>query len=480
MKEIDARNLAMKRSKRVNAVKWIWAALVVGMACGCASVKVYKVDVDAQGKEEVNEDVEGIPYYMPRPYLAVYEPFVVDTAPYFVTAQLTSDGKYMQLASLPAALNDPKLSTLIAVPGVSGPSTGKEVPPTRGGGSPGVQLMGKPAGQTTTNENNVPVDGNSAGNSPTNTPTNTAKSPSTNAPSASNAGKGSMKVTSTADYYITPTRRFFDIVYLPDYTDKRIIQVHSGLGQANLSVTLAQGWSLALNATVDNSALANELFKTWDTGLQLAQKAATAFAFPPAGMLQGAVTGPQITCKLIDSTMVAPGLYALPKDVEYPAKYGLARPNISFVEHLGLKTYHVYTVQALTPTGDSPLNFTLYSSEEAVDGGAKAGTGTPTPATLGAGAPDLDALAAALNLDLATNAAFAAYAGQLANVTATTGKTAKSAVATLHMKSAPADQATSDKIAAAALKPAQDIAKGVPGAPTIQEPILIDPAVAKK
>ena len=56
--------------KRATAENCIWAAVVAGLACGCASVKVYKVDVDAQGEEEVNKSVEGVPYYMPRPYLA--------------------------------------------------------------------------------------------------------------------------------------------------------------------------------------------------------------------------------------------------------------------------------------------------------------------------------------------------------------------------------------------------------------------------
>jgi hypothetical protein len=257
--------------------------------------------------------------------------------------------------------------------------------------------------------------------------------------------------------------------------------VHGGLGQANLSVTLAQGWSLAaLNATVDNSELAKELFKTWDTGLQLAQKAAT-MSFPPAGMLQGAAVanGPQITCKLIDSTMVAPGLYPLPKDVEYPQAYSSARPTTSFVDHLGLKTYHVYTVQALTPTGDSPLNFTLYGSEQAAGGGTTQGAGN-VGTTLGTNSPNFDLLSKAFKSQLATSASFAAYANLVTNVAAVAGSTPNSIVFTLQLKSAPADQTTLSNIAAAALPIAQSVVKSTPpGNATVQPPIEIEPQATK-
>src|ERR1700761_7684229 len=84
---------------------------------GCASVRVYKVDMDSNGKETVNTDVEGIPYYMQRPYLEVYEPFVVSTDPYFVKARVTGDGKYLLLESLPEALKTANAGALfVALP----------------------------------------------------------------------------------------------------------------------------------------------------------------------------------------------------------------------------------------------------------------------------------------------------------------------------------------------------------------------------
>ena len=455
----------------INCCRTLAAASILVFA-GCASVKVYKVNVDAQGREMVDKSVEGIPYYMPRPWVEVYEPFVVDTSPYFVTAQLTPDGKYLRLASLPAGLNDPCLSELIAMTPVASGT------PVQFEGKTGVGIDAtNAAAQVATDATKVLGNGNSGGNSPTN---NSSASPSTNAP-ASKAGLASMKVTSTADFYITPGRRFFDIVYLPDYSDKRIIRVRGGLGQANLSVTLAQGWSLAaMNATVDNTELAKELFKTWDTALQLAQKAAT-MTFPPAGMLQGAAVanGTQITCKLIDSTMVAPGLYPLPKNVEYPQPYGATRPNLSFVDHLGLKTYHVYTVQALTPTGDSPLNFTLYGSEAVPSGSVKAGVGATAPLPAGTEAVDFDALSRVLTNCLATDPRFAPYAALVKNANAVSGSTPTSVVFTLDLKSLPSDQTTSNNIAAAALPIAQDVAKRTPPAATVDPPIKLESEASK-
>lgn len=340
------------------------ALLVAVFACyGCASVRVYKVDVDANGNETVNRHIEGIPYYVPRPWVEIYEPFVVDTEPSLVTAELTPDGKYLRLASVPTSSKDAaKLENLfIAVPPEGGAVTvsgdENDLQGMAGNIAKAKAKAGK-AGSAATNA--VAAAGNSG---------DTAKNPSsspTNAPAAK-TGVESEKVSSTSDFYITPGRRFFDIVYLPDYSDKRIIQVRGRLGKADMSVTLAQGWSLAsLNAAVDNTELAKRLLETYDTGLELAKKVAATSLFPPAGALQGVAPASRnvtlVTCKLVDSTMVAPGLYPMPKDVEYPKAYGVRAPAVSFVQHLGLQTYHVYTVEALRPTGDSPLNFTQYPS----------------------------------------------------------------------------------------------------------------------
>lgn len=111
--------------------------------------------------------------------------------------------------------------------------------------------------------------------------------------------------------------------------------------------------------------MAKLLTQTVTTLLEVGQKAAETSLFPPAGVLplQGSVVknSSLITCKLTVSTMVAPGLYPMPKEKEYPAPYAKKDPR-SIMDMLGATTYEVYTVQALTPAGDTPLQFTPYGA----------------------------------------------------------------------------------------------------------------------
>lgn len=446
--------------------------LLAVIATGCASVKVYKVVTNPDGTEKIDKHVEGIPYYVPRPWLEVYDPFVVSAKPYFINAQLTPDGKYLQLASLPVELKDTGLNTLFPVTGNPAPAVIQTPAPQAGqnaleGATPGSSSSGKKSNSSTTSINST-----------TNTSTNNTTNTSTTSTNSTNAGKSSVKVTSTSDFYITPGRRFFDIVYLPDYADKRIIQIHGGLGKSDLSVTLAQGWSLAaLNASVDNTELAKEIFKTWDTGLQLAQKAATTALFPPASALQGqAANGTIVTCKIIDSEMVAPGLYPIPKDITYPTVGAIADGN-SPVTRLGLTTYHVYTIEALQPTGDSPLKFTQYATA----GGTKNDTNSangPDASVAPQNQPiDLTAIGNAVKADLQTSADFATYKDQVQNVSATSTD-GKNISFTLTLKAAPADKATQSKIEAAFDLVAGNTLQGYPGTPKLKKPTNVTPAPA--
>jgi hypothetical protein len=457
--------------KKVKLCAFLLVAILVG---GCASVKVYRVKTDSNGNEIVVKSVEGIPYYMPRPWVEVYDPFVVDAKPYFINAVLTPDGKYLQLASLPRELLDDKLKDLfpVAAAAPTAHETLEALPPPVAD-STGFQGAEPGPSGTSSSPGASKSKGSSSGKS-TSTSTNSTSGTSTN---STNAGKSSVKVTSTADFYVTPGRRFFDIVYLPDYADKRIIQLHGGLGKSDLSVTLAQGWSLAaLNATVDNTELAKELYKTWDTGLQLAQKAATTAAFPPAGALQGqaADKGTFITCKVIDSEMVAPGLYPLPKDIQYPMADAV-NADMPFVKRLGLKTYHVYTVAALLPTGDSPLKFTQYATAGGTStGNTNAPGGTPrsppTPKPI-----NLATVATVVKASLQTDAAFNDYKAQVEDVIPESAD-GKAVTFTLKLHAAPPNKATEARIEAAFDTVAKNALKGMPDSTaTLKKPTNVTP-----
>jgi len=381
------------------------------LGAGCASVSVYKVNTDStNGNETVDTSVQGIPYYMPRPYLDVYEPFVISVTPYFVRGQISPDGKYLTLQTMPPALGDINAdaiaaSSINASQGSS--SSGSDnalegATPNSGNSTPSAETLNHSLGniglaislgsggggsgtQNSSSKGNGQGQSQGSGQGSGQQGSGQGQGTDQQTGQASNAGNSKtgvtiIQVSSNSDFYITPGRRFFDIVYLPDYSDKRIIQVKEGLGNANLSVVLAQGWSLAaLNSQVDNSQLTKALLDTYETGLQLAQKAAEVSLFPPSA-LEGAVpntkvAGVEVSCKLMAVTMVAPGLYPLPKDLVYPQKPDANGNTPSLMDRLGLKTYTIYVIQALTPTGDSPLNFTPYGNPPPLPG-ASSGNGT--------------------------------------------------------------------------------------------------------
>ena len=70
-------------------------------AAGCASVKIQKLNAD--GTAVVGP--EGMRFYMPRPYVSVFEPFVVDSKAYLVAGRLTSDRQFVWISSVPTELS---------------------------------------------------------------------------------------------------------------------------------------------------------------------------------------------------------------------------------------------------------------------------------------------------------------------------------------------------------------------------------------
>src|ERR1041385_4217845 len=70
------------------------------LLCSCASVKIEKVTEDGKGVEGPS----GLRYYLPRPYVSVYEPFVLTAEPYLVNGRVTADGKYVWIEDWPDAL----------------------------------------------------------------------------------------------------------------------------------------------------------------------------------------------------------------------------------------------------------------------------------------------------------------------------------------------------------------------------------------
>src|SRR3954469_20983357 len=85
-----------------NLVQLFLAAITAALFSGCGSVTVYKVT--PEGTKTVGPN--GIRYYLPRPYVSVFEPFVIDSTPYLVSGQLTADRQFVAINHVPRLLKD--------------------------------------------------------------------------------------------------------------------------------------------------------------------------------------------------------------------------------------------------------------------------------------------------------------------------------------------------------------------------------------
>jgi hypothetical protein len=357
------------------------AVLVAGvMLAGCATVKIQRVGPGPQP--------EGLPFYLPRPYVSVYEPFVIATKAYLVEGELSADGKHILLTNVVGDLDGHlKLKLGTAIPA-------SMVVPL--GTAPAAPSKGGPeAGGTAA----APAPG-AAAPSPAKTPADTA------APTPAQPGVSAMKVTSDATaFFVTPNRRYFDVLWLPDFDEKYVIQSKPRLGGASVQVSLAQGWALqGLNTSVDNSAITKPLLDLYGTSLGLIGDLAKAKLAPITAILgkpQASVTpdksalsfggGAPITLKVTIVQVVAPGLYPVLKPSEFKAGLpstvdGMYVPVPPYT-NIAFKTYEAIVVEAAKPDGDTPMNFQRYYDADPAGGAqaapAKPDAGTPYTSTTG-------------------------------------------------------------------------------------------------
>jgi hypothetical protein len=84
----------------------ISAVLIALLAGGCASVSVRKVPTptqyntwtDAQQREA--DSIDGLRFYMPRPFINVFESFPVRTDVYLAQGEVSPDGKYVLIRQI--------------------------------------------------------------------------------------------------------------------------------------------------------------------------------------------------------------------------------------------------------------------------------------------------------------------------------------------------------------------------------------------
>ena len=289
----------------------VLTATAVGLA-GCSSVSILKVTGDTQP--------EGIPFYLPRPYVQVFEPFVIGSKAYLVSGKLSPDGKYLLIDNV---TDQNSLDGLFRSDLTQERATKVPVNVIRkAGAAPSTsRLTGGAQGGTETPAVAAPAA--SAASAPAAaSPASAAASASPAAPTgAQPSGNYNVSVTNTSSLF-PPTlgRRFFDIVWMPDFDEKYVVQGKPGLGNANIGVTMTQGWGLyGLDARIDNSAVVKPLLDFYSTGFEALGKLAKSQIFPAGeltgGGAQGALeatelpVGARVSIKVTRVQVVAPGLY---------------------------------------------------------------------------------------------------------------------------------------------------------------------------
>lgn len=387
---------------------------LAAVVSGCASVKVMRVT------DKANQP-EGIPFYLPRPYVQVYEPFVVASEVFLTAGQLSADSKYLLLDNIKAPANS-SLASMLAMD--LGKETGTARVPIQNvrvvpsvGGGPQSGTDGSSGGTDASKQASKPDAAASAPAAAASAPAAAASSP------PSPVGQFATSVTqSSVPFPSTLGRRFFDVVWLPDFDEKYVIQGTPGLGNANIGITMVQGWGLyGMDAKIDNNAIVKPLLDFYSTGLGALSQLAKSKILPASAISGGVQAGPgddggiralpvatRVSVKIMKVSVVAPGLYPMLKPTEEAkaqdtvsgdaVKGNLLIPRRPYT-NIAFNIYDVLVIEAARPAGDSPMNLQRYYDVDA-QGNPIA---TPQPPSI-AGQSNVDAasLTAAVNIKLKT------------------------------------------------------------------------------
>lgn len=316
--------------------------LVLVALCSCAKVQVRKVPTPTQYNvwtdemQRRSDSMAGLRFYLPRPFVNVFDSFPVRTDIFFADGYVSSDGKYVTITGIRGSHGS--FTSLAS----DSPAAGTVNVPARAiGNTRGVSTEGGDVANGSRDgsaKDTAPASGDTAASN---------QSASGSAPSTIQTGKYSQAATNdNSAFAYQPLRGSMDVVYLPDFEEQYVVTGSSGLGNAQFNINLGQGWSLqGFNAQSDNSALNQRIFQLIDTAQQFASQAATAAsghltqvlgkanAISPNGggvldATQAAAlpaSGERVTLKLVVVHYVAKGMYPVIKPRELQERSG---PNV--------------------------------------------------------------------------------------------------------------------------------------------------------
>lgn len=263
----------MKAGKTVGTLTLATALAITG----CAKVDIKKVPTPTQyvhwtdAMQKKSDNMKGIRFYLPRPFINVFESFPIRTDIYIADGVVSPDGKYVLIKSVKpeSGLNDymSGIPSLTRVPSrhIAFP-TKDDVATAVRAESAAIENAQKKAEQTA--RTTIPTGGS---------PQDTKET--TDAPSQPVTGINQRSVTNdNAAFAFQPLRGNFDIVYMPDFEEQYVISSFSGLGNAQFVLKLGQGWSLqGFNSLTDNSELNKRMYDLIDSGIKAEKTAASAY-----------------------------------------------------------------------------------------------------------------------------------------------------------------------------------------------------------
>lgn len=202
--------------------------VVTALFTGCAKVRVQKIPTPTQYVEWTDkmqrkaDKMKGIRFYLPRPFINVFESFPVRTDIYIADGVVSPDGKYVIIKTVKpeSVLNNYMAGTL-----------GITRIPNRHISAPKIEeVKGMIEAQSGTEEEardaavEIAKTGLVTGGAPTRTQ---------QAPAQQITGINQRQVTNdNAAFAFQPLRGNFDIVYMPDFEEQYAIYSFAGLGNA--------------------------------------------------------------------------------------------------------------------------------------------------------------------------------------------------------------------------------------------------------
>jgi|GEM_PF-5891912 len=298
----------LRRKRRSSARRGVvaFSALLASLPIidGCARVTVRKVPTPTQyhrwtdKMQRQADGMEGFRFYLPRPFVQVFESFPVRTDVYLANGVVSPDGAYVIVTELIAEADfgeyrlDKPVDIRIPVNYIEAPKADRkdvsapaeEGPVTPQGQGALLDAAAKAIGERLESKFDAILHKQGA----------VLLDQDRNEPRAGLAekhepgektGVEERRVTNdNMAYAYQPLRGNFDMVYLPDFDEQYVVSSRSALGNVAVEVNLGQGWSLqGFNSLVDNSELNRRIFDMIDSSVQLAKSAAYAaagFPFP--------------------------------------------------------------------------------------------------------------------------------------------------------------------------------------------------------